>query len=47
MAKRIREKMKEFDKEMLRDMMLAVRSKLRKMWRESVFFNLSLNVFVL
>jgi hypothetical protein len=31
MAKRIREKIKEFDKEKLRDMMLAVRSKLRKM----------------
>ena len=37
LARRIREKVKELDKEMLRDMMLGVRSKLRKVWREGVF----------
>ncbi len=37
LADRIRKKVKEIDKKMLRDMMLGVRSKLRKMWREGVF----------
>jgi hypothetical protein len=37
LARRIREKIKELDKKMLREMMLGVRSKLGKMWREGVF----------
>ena len=37
LAGRIRKKIRELDKNMLRDMMLGVRSKLRKMWREDVF----------
>ena len=37
LAARIRKKIKELDKKMLRNMMLGVRSKLRTMWRENVF----------
>jgi len=36
-ARRIREKIKEFDKRMIQDMMFDIRSKLQKMWREDVF----------
>ena len=37
LARRIREKIKELDKKMIRDMMFDIRSKLQKMWREDVF----------